>query len=46
MLTLGQKLLALAVIALLNLVVLVISPLFGILSVFASLPMAFAIFTR
>jgi hypothetical protein len=46
MLSLGQKLLAFTIIAGLNLVVLVLSPIFGVLTVFASLPMAFAIYNR
>lgn len=46
MLSLGQKLLAFAIIVAMNLFVLVLSPLFGIITVFASLPFAFAIYSR
>lgn len=46
MLSLGQKLVALTVIVLLNAFVFVLSPLFGILAILASLPFTIAIFAR
>jgi len=46
MLSLGQKLLALGIVIVMNLFVFVVSPLFGIITIFASLPFAFAIYNR
>ncbi|WP_154019529.1 hypothetical protein [Halapricum salinum] len=46
MLSLGQKLLALGIVAVMNLFVLLLSPIFGIITLFASLPFAFAIYNR
>lgn len=46
MLSIGQKLIAFTIIVALNAFVFVFSPIFGILSIFASLPMAFAIYNQ
>lgn len=46
MLSLGQKLVAIGVIVLLELVTFVVSPLLGIVGLFAAAPLAFAILSR
>ena len=46
MLSIGQKLLAFGVIIAMNLFIFSISLLFGIISIFASLPFAFAIYNQ
>ncbi len=46
MLSIGQKLLALGIIGLIELAMFVFTPLFGILGLFAAAPLAFAILTR
>ena len=46
MLSIGQKLLALGMIALIELALFVFTPLFAILGLFAAAPLAFAILSR